>query len=104
MPPTGYPAPQYLQSGRVRAFQMSPSLSPFATWPALPASDYYEDSVTADLPTIGHLESAPDTRRLRTDVAAGPLIIRSGFGFKQCSFDRAGRGSPRGRLIDSSFP
>ena len=30
-------------------FEMSPSLSPFAMWPALPTSDYYEDSVALGL-------------------------------------------------------
>ena len=34
------------------AFQMSPSLSPFATWPALPAADYYGDSVTLGLAPV----------------------------------------------------
>ena len=33
-------------------FQMSPSLSPFATWPALPTSDYYGDSVTLGLAPV----------------------------------------------------
>ena len=31
------------------AFEMSPGLSPFAMWPALPTSDYYGDSVTLGL-------------------------------------------------------
>ena len=31
------------------AFEMSPSLSPFAMWTALPSSDYYGDSVTMGL-------------------------------------------------------
>ena len=31
------------------AFQMSPSLSPFAMWWALPTADYYGDSVTVGL-------------------------------------------------------
>jgi hypothetical protein len=30
-------------------FRLSPSLSPFATWPAFPAFDYYGDSVTMGL-------------------------------------------------------
>jgi hypothetical protein len=34
------------------AFQMVPSLSPFAMWPALPAADYYEDSVTMGLAPV----------------------------------------------------
>ena len=34
------------------AFEMSPSLSPFATWPALPAADYYGDSVTMGLAPV----------------------------------------------------
>ena len=34
------------------AFQMSPGLSPFATWPALPTSDYYGDSVTVGLAPV----------------------------------------------------
>jgi hypothetical protein len=34
------------------AFQMSPGLSPFATWPALPAADYYGDSVTMGLAPV----------------------------------------------------
>ena len=33
-------------------FQMSSSLSPFAMWPALPASDYYGDSVTLGLAPV----------------------------------------------------
>ena len=31
------------------AFEMSPGLSPFAVWPALPSSDYYGDSVALGL-------------------------------------------------------
>ena len=31
------------------AFEMSPNLSPFAVWPALPTPDYYGDSVTLGL-------------------------------------------------------
>jgi hypothetical protein len=34
------------------AFEMSPSLSPFALWPALPTSDYYGDSVTLGLAPV----------------------------------------------------
>jgi hypothetical protein len=34
------------------AFQMAPSLSPFALWPALPAADYYGDSVTLGLAPV----------------------------------------------------
>ena len=34
------------------AFQMAPGLSPFATWPALPAADYYGDSVTVGLAPV----------------------------------------------------
>jgi hypothetical protein len=34
------------------AFAMSSSLSPFAMWPALPASDYYGDSVTVGLAPV----------------------------------------------------
>jgi hypothetical protein len=31
---------------------MSPSLSPFATWPALPTADYYGDSMTMGLAPV----------------------------------------------------
>ena len=34
------------------AFKMSPGLSPFAMWPALPTSDYYGDSVTMGLAPV----------------------------------------------------
>jgi hypothetical protein len=34
------------------AFEMSPSLSPFAMWPALPTADYYGDSVTLGLAPV----------------------------------------------------
>jgi hypothetical protein len=34
------------------AFQMSPSLSPFAMWPALPTADSYGDSVTLGLAPV----------------------------------------------------
>ena len=34
------------------AFEMSPILSPFAMWPALPAPDYYEDSVALGLAPV----------------------------------------------------
>ena len=34
------------------AFEMSPSLSPFAAWPALPTADYYGDSVTLGLAPV----------------------------------------------------
>ena len=34
------------------AFEVSPSLSPFATWPALPAANYYGDSVTMGLAPV----------------------------------------------------
>ena len=33
-------------------FEMSPSLSPFAMWSALPTSDYYGDSVTVGLAPV----------------------------------------------------
>ena len=33
-------------------FEMSPSLSPFAMWPALPTSDYSGDSVTLGLAPV----------------------------------------------------
>jgi len=34
------------------AFEMSPRLSPFALWLALPTSDYYGDSVTLGLAPV----------------------------------------------------
>src|SRR3954462_14650803 len=34
------------------AFQMSPDLSPFATWPAFPTPDYCGDSVTVKLAPV----------------------------------------------------
>ena len=34
------------------AFEMSPNLSPFAVWPALPTPDYYGDSVTLGLAPV----------------------------------------------------
>src|SRR4051812_25776802 len=57
---SGQSALQWTTSTRFRlscishplAFQMSPSLSPFAMWPALPASDYYGDSVTLGLAPV----------------------------------------------------
>jgi hypothetical protein len=33
-------------------FEMSPHLSPFAMWPALPTADYYGDSVTLGLAPV----------------------------------------------------
>ena len=57
---SGQSALQWTTSTRFRssciahplAFQMSPSLSPFAMWPALPTSDYYGDSVTMGLAPV----------------------------------------------------
>ena len=44
------------------AFEMSPSLSPFALWPALPTSDYYGDSVTLGLAPVrpSHVPLVPN--------------------------------------------
>ena len=54
---SGQSALQWTTSTRFRsscishplAFEMSPSLSPFAMWWAFPTSDYYGDSVTLGL-------------------------------------------------------
>jgi hypothetical protein len=55
------------------AFQMSPGLSPFATWPALPASDYYGDSVTSGLAPVRPSRVPSGVERIERDLGV-PLI------------------------------
>ncbi len=55
------------------AFEMSPSLSPFALWPALPASDYYGDSVTMGLAPVRPSRVPFGVERIERDLGV-PFI------------------------------
>jgi hypothetical protein len=78
---SGQSALQWTTSTRFRsscishplAFQMSPSLSPFALWPALPTSDYYGDSVTMGLAPVRPSRVPFGVERIECDLGA-PLI------------------------------
>jgi hypothetical protein len=51
----------------------SDHLSPFAMWPAFPASDYYGDSVTLGLAPVRPSRVPFDVERIERDVGA-PFI------------------------------
>ena len=54
-------------------FQMSPSLSPFALWPALPTPDYYGDSVTMGLAPVRPSRVPVGVERIECDLGV-PFI------------------------------
>ena len=78
---SGQSALQWTTSTRFRsscishplAFQMAPSLSPFATWPALPTANYYGDSVTMGLAPVRPSRVPFDVERIERDVGV-PFI------------------------------
>jgi len=83
------------------AFEMSPGLSPFAVWPALPSSDYYGDSVALGLapgrpsrvPSVLNASSMTWASHSSPSIGSLPIALPVGGGSPQ-----KGTVCPRGTL------